>query len=148
MPEFLKYYMVSNYRMMYWTRSSAGSIHKAGMDGSSPLTLFTGLNVPAGVTIDFASERLYWTEEYGQKIQASDLDGQDIQLVLQLPAGSYPWGIAVWNDRIYWGNNGNYKLQSCAKDGQDIQTLYTETDKINGVTVVPDLDQRANRWYS
>ena len=64
----MKFYNVFNCRIMYRTRSSIGSIHKAGMDGTDPLTLVTGLNVPAGVTIDFGSRRLYWTQEYGHII--------------------------------------------------------------------------------
>ena len=91
---------------MYWTiGSSAGSIRRAGMDWSSPLTLVTGLNYPTGVTIDFPSRRLYWTEYYGGKIQSSDLDGRAVQVVLQLPSNSGPQGTAVLNDGIYWGTD-------------------------------------------
>ena len=131
--------------MMYWTRDSAGSIQRAGMDGSNPLTLVSGLNSPVGVTIDFASRRLYWTEYFGSHIQSSDLDGRDIQLVIQLLTGSGPWGIAILNDRIYWGNLGDNKLQSSTGNGQDIQTLYTETDNIYHVAIVPAVDQPTTR---
>ena len=80
---------------MYWMRYSAGSIHRAGTDGSSLLTLINGLNHPQGITIDFTSRGLYWTEYYGDRIQSSDLDGRDVQLVVQLPIDSMPWGIAI-----------------------------------------------------
>ena len=131
---------------MYWTRySGAGSIHRAGMDGSSLLTLVTGLNGPVHVTIDFASQRLYWTEYNGNKIQSGNLDGTDIQLVVQLPSNSYPWGIAIASDGIYWGNSGNNKLQSSTTDGQDVQTLYTETYSILNLAVAPAVDQPRTR---
>lgn len=131
---------------MYWTRSSTGSIHKAGMDGSTPVTLVTGLESPVGVTIDFTSQRIYWTEGSSHKIQSSDLGGRDVKLVVQLPTtGSYPWGIAFWNDRIYWGNNENQTLQSCTKDGQDIQTLYIGTKPFRHITIVPVTDEPTNR---
>ena len=132
-------------RIMYWTRGDAGSIHKAGMDGSSPVTLVSGVQYPVGVTIDFASRRLYWTEYYSHKIQSSNLDGRDVRLVVQLPSGSGPWGIAVVNNRIYWGNVGNNKLQSCNKTGQDVQTLYTENGDIRDITIVPAPDQPSSR---
>ena len=113
---------------MYWTNAPAGSIHKAGMDGSSPVTLVPyGLSYPYGLTIDFASRRLYWTEYFGEKIQSSDLDGGDVQLLIQLPSGSVPWGVAVVGGRVYWGNAGDKRLQSVTKEGQDLQTLYTQT---------------------
>ena len=130
---------------MYWARYLAGSIHKAGMDGSNPITLVTGLIWPIGVTIDFASRRLYWAEDRNNRIQSSDLHGQDIRLVLQLPVDSWPWGIAAWNGRIYWGNYDNGKLQSANMDGGDMQTLYTESKPIHYIAVVPSWDQQTNR---
>ena len=130
---------------MYWTRYDAGSIHRAGMDGSNPETLVTGLNHPTGVTIDFALQRLYWAESGSNRIQSSDLDGRDLQLVVQLSNGSVPWGIAVLNDRIYWGNEGNYRLQSATKDGRDVQTLYTSIKGISQITIVPAPDLVNNR---
>ena len=114
------------------------------MDGSNLLTLVTGLNGPAGVTIDFASRKLYWTEYFGNVIQSSSLDGRDIQLVVQL-SNAYPYGIAVLNNRIYWGNSGNRKLQSSTKDGQDVQTLYTETNDIYHLSIVPAVDRPTTR---
>ena len=132
-------------RIMYWTRFNAGSIHKAGMDGSSPVKLVSGLRFPIGVTIDYASRRLYWTESTSHKIQSSNLDGRDVRLVVQLPSGSRPWGIAVFNDRIYWGNEWNNQLQSCNKDGQDVQTLYTANDDIRHITSIPAPDQPSSR---
>ena len=132
---------------MYWTRYDLGSIHKAGMDGSYPHTLVTGLGQPRGVTIDMASGRLYWAELNSHQIQSSDLDGRDVRLVVQLPTGSWSWGVAASSDRLYWGNDGDYKLQSSTKGGEDILTLYTESNQIRQVTIVPGVHppkKRAN----
>ena len=130
---------------MYWTRGSVSSIHRSGMDGSSPITLLTALRGPLGVKLDLASRRLYWAEYSSHQIKSSDLDGRDIQLVAQLPSRTYPWGIAISNDRIYWGNPGNRTLQSCLKDGQDVQALYTEAGYARGLAIVPAVDQPTNR---
>ena len=110
--------------MMYWTRlTTPGSISSrfrfSGMDGSSPLRLITGLGAPYGLTIDHSSQRLYWTDYTRNNIQSSDLDGQDVWLVLQFPTGSNPWGIVVLKDRIYWGNDGNNMLQSARKPQEE-----------------------------
>ena len=130
---------------MYWSSPSLGSIRRAEMDGSNPLTLVGGLSHPRAITIDFASRRLYWMDWGYYRMQSSDLDGRDIQLVLQL-GSSGCLGHAVWNDRIYFGNDG-HRLQSCTKDGQDIQTLYTATGNgnIGRISVVPVVDQPATR---
>ena len=123
----------------------AGSLHKAGMDGSGTTTIQTGLDLPRGLTIDFAARRLYWTERTTHRIQTSDMDGGDLRTAVQLPLGSGPHGIAISGDRIYWGNEGDNKLQSSTKDGQDIQTLYVATDDIKKVILVPAGNQATNR---
>ena len=136
------------YRMMYWTSQSPGSIQKAGMDGSSPVTIVTGLNLPRGLAIDFAARRLYWADMNDNRIQTSDLDGRGFRTVVQLPGDRYPWGIAVSKDRIYFGNNdsdGNNRLQSCTKDGQDIETLYTQDTHIRHMVLLPAVDRPTNR---
>ena len=130
---------------MYWTRFSAGSLHKAGMDGSSPTTLVTSLGKPVGLTIDFASGRLYWAEWGTNMIKTSDTDGKGLQTAVQLPSGSQPLGIALSSDRIYFGNFGNNKFQSSSRDGRDIQTLHTETNDIHHVMIVPAWNQLTNR---
>ena len=130
---------------MYWTRFSARSLHKAGMDGSSPVTLLSSLGEPLGLTIDFSLRRLYWGEYDSNKIQTSYMDGRGIQTAVQLPSSSQPFGIALSSDRIYWGSYGDNKFQSSARDGKDIQTLYTETSNIIHIILVPAWNQPANR---
>ena len=131
---------------MYWTRlTTPGSISSAGMDGSSPLRLITGLGAPYGLTIDHSSQRLFWTDYTRNNIQSSDVDEQDVQLVLEFPSGSNPWGITVLKGRIYWVNDGNNMLQSATKDGQDVQTLYTETNGMRQIIIAPAVNQPTNR---
>ena len=130
---------------MYWTQFSAGSPHKAGMDGSSPATLVSGLGKSVGLTLDFASGRLYWAEWGTNMIRTSDMDGTGLQTAVQLPSGSQPLGIALSSDRIYFGNFGDNKLQSSTRDGRDIQALYTETTDIHHVIIMSAWNQPTNR---
>ena len=139
------YNVVITCSLMYWTGHDFSSIQRAGMDGSDSVTLVTGLDFPVGVTIDVAYRRLYWAENGGNKTQSSDLDGRDIQFVIELSGDFSPFGIAALNDRIYWGDAVNYKLGSCTKDGQDVQTLYTGTSDIHQLTIVPTVEQPRNR---
>ena len=130
---------------MYWIRYSAGSLHKAGMDGWISSTIATGLDLPVGLTIDFVSRRLYWAEWGSNKIRASDFDGLSIRTAVELPSDSQPHGITLLNDRIYWRNFENDKLQSSARDGRDIQTLHTDTSDIRHIVLVPAWNQPTNR---
>ena len=125
--------------------NEAGSLHSAGMDGTGPTTLITGLKHPGGITIDFTSRKLYWTADSADQIQSCDLHGRGLQTVIQLSSGAGPWGIVLLNDRIYWGNFKNKTLQSSTKDGTDIQTLCTDTHNVRLMTLVPGLDHPSSK---
>ena len=127
---------------MFWTKS-AGSIVRAGMDGSnrSTITTYTGSSVKElrGITIDFQSSRLFWVSANADKIQSSSMDGGSVETILSLTRGSWPIGVGLFGDRIYWANNGNNIVQSCTKSGQDVRTLYTGTSSLLHLAIVPEL---------
>ena len=88
---------------MYWT-NLAGSIMKAGMDGSDATLVVSGLQLPKGIVIDYGSSRLFWVDELANKIQSSNLAGGDIRTVVQLSASANPQGIALYGNKLYCGN--------------------------------------------
>ena len=125
---------------MYWTKGGSGDgdtrgVYKAEMDGTNVVKIVSSLDCPFGIAIDFASQRLFWTDFNENKVHSSNLDGTDVQLVVQLSSGTKPLGIAVTEDRLFWGNYGSKSLQSCEKTGQDIKTLRNGTGAINHLTV-------------
>ena len=119
---------------MYWSKPRTGIIAKADMDGSNVKEIISGLISPAGIAVDFDSRRIFWVEWSGARIQSSNLDGTDVQLVLQLSRNTYPWGIAVTGQRLFWGGNSG-SLQSSNKSGQDIRTLDNGTSSILHLTL-------------
>ena len=126
--------MLSVHRIMYWTNYE-GFIGQGSMNGSNKSLLVTGLYYPAGIVIDWSSRRLFWVEYKGDVVRSCDLNGGDIQTVVELPSGSYPWGITIHEDRVYWGHYWAYSLHSSSKNGGAIETLYTGTHKIQHLTV-------------
>lgn len=133
-------------RDMYGT-TARGSILRAGMDGSSPAMILTGLQDPKGIAIDFEFGHLYWTEWKADRIQRSDLQGRGVQPVLQLPSFSRPWGIAVDQERIYWSTawNPDSQLGSCTKAGTDVRSHFNAVNWMSHITFVPDLNLPTNR---
>ena len=107
----------------------------AEMDGSNVAEIVSGVEEPGDITIDFDSSRLFWVTRDTNKVQSSNLDGTDVQLVVQLSSGTEPWGIAITDDRLFWGNWGSESLQSSDKTGQDIETTYNGTHSIYSLTV-------------
>ena len=127
--------------MMYWTKfwdiNSEGGIFKAEMDGTNAVEIVSGVVWPESIAIDFDSQRLFWTDEFVDKIQSSNLDGTDVQLVLQLSSAAGPSGIVVTDERIFWGNSITKSLQSSDKAGHDIVTLYDGGYSIRHLAIAP-----------
>ena len=67
---------------MYWTDwGSTAKIEKASMDGQNRVVLHdTLLTWPNGITIDYAAQRLYWTDASLDKIEYSGVDGTGRQV--------------------------------------------------------------------
>ena len=104
------------------------------MDGNHVTEIISGLSYPAGIAVEFDSRRLFWAEYEGNRIQSSNLDGTDVQLVVQLSGNTSPLGIAVHGDRLFWGNVYSKSLQSSEITGQDVRTLYNSTHGIQHLT--------------
>ena len=99
------------------------------MDGSNSVTVVTGLSSPQGITIDFETSRLFWTDHAAHRIESSNLQGGDRHTVVHFSSEG-PWGIAVGNGRLYWGELSSGKLRSSTVTGEDM-ILHSGT---NGIT--------------
>ena len=121
--------------MIYWT-NWAGAIWQAEMDGSNSRLLVSGLAGPTGITIDYVTSRLYWTNHSNHTIQSSNLQGKDIRTVtVATVSGASPWAIATLQDRIFWGTYGSSSLHSVTKVGEDVRTLYDGVNQVHQLAV-------------
>ena len=109
---------------MYWTDWGATSkIEQAEMDGSARRTIVTGNLVwPNGLTIDQATNRLFWTDAKLDKIEVSDLNGENRQLIMSSSANIHPYGLAVYLDILYWTdwNTKSISRYNLSSGNQDI----------------------------
>ncbi|CAH1796241.1 unnamed protein product [Owenia fusiformis] len=92
----------------FWTDWSVINprISKAWLDGTNNRTIVSGKqNVywPNGITIDFQSEKIWWTDAHLDRIMSSDYNGQNRVILV---SGSYnvphPYSISVYKDSVYW----------------------------------------------
>ena len=90
--------------MMYWTDWGANpKIEQAGMDGSARQAIVTGnLIWPNGLTIDRMTNRLFWVDAKLDKIEVSDLDGGQRQLIMSSVTNIHPFGLVAHQDMLYW----------------------------------------------
>ena len=90
---------------MYWTDwGSSPKIEKASMDGTSRRVLFdSGLGWPNGLTLDYTSQTLYWTDAQLDKLERSSTDGTNRQ---QLPVSAryfiHPFSLTFHRGYLYW----------------------------------------------
>ena len=114
---------------------STDSIQRANMDGFNLTTLVTNVTNPAGIAVD--DSRIYWADHLRHSIESSDLDGCNVQTVVQLQSGSYPWGLVLHDDRIYWGTWGKVgAIQSVDKGGKDLCTHYEGLGAVQHLALV------------
>ena len=87
---------------MYWTDwGEPAKIERASMDGIGRQVLHnTGLSSPEGITIDYASQTVYWTDYRSGVIEYSNTDGTNRR---QLQSNLlFPQGITVHGSLVYW----------------------------------------------
>ena len=95
--------------MLYWTDWGATpKIEQAGMDGSARRAIVTGnLGWPNGLTIDQTTNRLFWADAKLDKIEVSDLNGENRKLILSSVADIHLYGLAVYRTMLYWTDWNN-----------------------------------------
>jgi hypothetical protein len=108
---------------IYWTNMGVptlddGSIERADLDGQNRTTI-----VPVGVThtpkqihLDKENGKLYWSDREGMRVMRSNLDGSNIETLVQTGAGDTDrrdatrWCVGITVDpkrrKIYWTQKG------------------------------------------
>lgn len=72
------------------------------MDGTAKTMLHnTSLSLPYGLTIDYDTQTLYWTDYNLNKIERSNVNGSNRALVTTLLVVD-PYSITFFNGRLYW----------------------------------------------
>jgi sugar lactone lactonase YvrE len=109
---------------IYWSnmgnpKVNDGSIHRADLDGRNLTTI-----VPEGRTftpkqlqLDKKNGKLYWSDREGMRVMRSNLDGSNIETLLQTGQGEADRGDArnwcvgvaldVGDGKVYWTQKGN-----------------------------------------
>lgn len=79
------------------------------LDGSSrTIIVNTDLGFPNGLTLDYASRRLFWSDALRDRIETSDLQGQNrIHLV---PDATHPFGLAQVSFSHSFFNGSPFKV--------------------------------------
>jgi len=109
---------------LYWTnmgvpKANDGSIERADLDGRNRMTIVArgGTFTPKQIQLEKKSRKLYWCDREGMRVMRANLDGSNIETVVDTSRGdprpgpdASRWcvGVAVDVDggKIYWTQKG------------------------------------------
>nr|XP_022902920.1 low-density lipoprotein receptor-related protein 2 [Onthophagus taurus] len=78
-----------------------GKIIRTTMAGSlKKVIIDKNLAQPSGLAIDYEDQMLYWTDAVREKIERSDLDGKNREILIS--ATIYPFSITILGRYMYW----------------------------------------------
>ena len=120
---------------IYWTetawnwRSNIGKIRRANLNGTAAEDLVTGLFGPVDIALDLQNRKMYWTDRTLDKIQRSNLDGTNVEVIVKkdtLTISPNCIALDVNSNKIYWGNWRREIIQRANLDGSDVEHLTIE----------------------
>ena len=111
---------------IYWTnmgnpKANDGSIERADLDGGQTTNIVPvgGTFTPKQLKLDKQHGKIYWSDREGMRVMRSNLDGSDIETLVEtghgeadrLDARNWCVGIALdlENGKLYWTQKGNEK---------------------------------------
>lgn len=88
---------------MFWTDwGRKAKIERSTLSGESrKIIVFRGLVWPNGIAIDRKNKKLIWAEAKLDKIETSDYNGNNRQ-VLYMHRGIHPFGIVIRGTFLHW----------------------------------------------
>lgn len=107
---------------IYWTEwGGKPRIVRAFMDGTNCMTLVDKVGRANDLTIDYADQRLYWTDLDTNMIESSNMLGQERMVIADdLP---YPFGLTQYSDYIYWTDWNLHSIERADKTSGRNRTL-------------------------
>ena len=104
---------------MFWSgREDITKIERAAMDGTNRVAIInTNMDFPYGITLDYASKRVYWTStDHNNNIEFSDYYGNGRSVLVGAADGvRYPYAVTIYGNLIYWTDVGTLSVYGTHK---------------------------------
>ena len=114
----------------------AGEALKANTDGSNATQIIVGLPYPYSIVVDSQTERIYWSYEYDNIIESSDLEGGHGQTLIAFSGDPRPLGLAIHMKLLYLGNWLANNIQSVDKyTGENLTTIYSGSGGVQQLAI-------------
>ena len=120
---------------IYWADSpngaGTGAIWEAGLNGSSPQPIISGLRAPLGVAV--TSSHLYWTVSGDGTIGEANLDGSSPHTIIT--GQNKPGGVVADTSHLYWTDIGDGTIWEANLDGTSPHVIIGRQNIPAGVAV-------------
>ena len=132
---------------MYWTDlGTPAVIEKASMDGSDRIAIVTSAILqPNGLTVDYATQTLYWTDGGLQKLESSQTDGSNRRVLTNQVLN--PFSITVYANTLYWSDWRTKTISSAhLSDPITITNIHVSRQLPFGIQVVSESRQPLRKY--
>jgi len=151
-------------KRIYWTnmgRAAAndGTIESSALDGADLKTVVpaAGTWTPKQLKLDAKHGKLYWSDREGMRIMRANLDGSQIETLVETAQGDEArkdarnWCVGMALDvdggKMYWsqkGSGNNGRIFRANLDGSQIETLFDNLPE--PIDIDLDLGDRMMYW--
>jgi len=151
-------------KRIYWTnmgRAAAndGTIESSALDGADLKTVVpaAGTWTPKQLKLDAKHGKLYWSDREGMRIMRANLDGSQIETLVETAQGDEArkdarnWCVGMALDvdggKMYWsqkGSGNNGRIFRANLDGSQIETLFDNLPE--PIDIDLDLGHRMMYW--
>ncbi len=108
------------------------------MDGTARTILHdTSLSTPYGLTLDYDTQILYWADYTLNKIEKSNVDGSNRQLVTTSLVNN-PYSITFFNGRLYWTDVAYDRILTVSNTSSTTSFLTATIGGMYGITAVTE----------
>ena len=125
-------------RYMYWSDwGNPAKIERASMDGQNREVLhYNMLYWPNALTLDIATDRLYWADAKYHVLQSSNADGSDRRTILS-GGVNHPFSLTLFESTVYWTDWRTRSIQAVHKGIQvKARQLMATIDMPMGIKAV------------
>ncbi|XP_075422854.1 low-density lipoprotein receptor-related protein 5 isoform X1 [Ascaphus truei] len=120
---------------MYWTEwGGKPRIVRAYLDGTNSITLVDKVGRANDLTIDYADQRVYWTDLDTAMIESSNMLGHEREIFADdLP---HPFGLTQYSDFIYWTDWNLHSIERADKvHGKNRTLIQGQLDFVMDILV-------------
>ncbi|KAL8164622.1 UNVERIFIED_CONTAM: hypothetical protein K2H54_054343 [Gekko kuhli] len=130
---------------MYWTDwGSSAKIAKSGLNGVDSFALVQeGVQWPNGITLDLASQRLYWVDSKLHSLSSIDVNGKNRRTILvNKEKLAHPFAVTVFEDKVFWTDVINEAIFSANRiTGSDVVKVAEDLFSPDAMTLYHNVRQ-------